>query len=88
MFTAAAIFNHNLSPVKGFPSKLKSFSDYTVNAVVNFQRTRLTSPIFSHAISLTMEKQIPILQQVKPNEYFMRKEGRHAYMREAEKVKK
>ena len=49
--------------MKCFPSKLKSFSDCTVNAIVDFQRTRLTSLIFSHAISLTMEKQILILQQ-------------------------
>ena len=68
--------------MKHFPSKLKSFSDCTVNAVVDIQRTRLTSLIFSQAISLTREKQILILQQVKPNQYFMRKEERHAYMRE------
>ena len=68
--------------IKHFPSKLKSFSDCTVNPVVDFLRTRLTSLILSHAISLTMEKHILILQQVKPNQYFMRKEERHAYMRE------
>lgn len=73
--------------MKHFPSKLKSFSDCTVNAVADFQRTRLTSLIFSHAISLTMEEQILILQQVKPNQYFMRNEERYAYMRETEKVK-
>jgi hypothetical protein len=52
--------------MKHFPSKVKKvFQVAQLTLLLTFNLTRLTRHIFSHNMSLTMEKQTLIFQQVK-----------------------